>query len=128
MWSRSQSLVRDSRDLHYSTLHKLTESDTLEVKCQEPHAVGCYSPHAGPHSAFRKNPTPHLGRVCNVVPVGSWKLQLSGQDLVKEILLEVVLTREKGTENRVTESVWAPGRSRGFFGHVTAQLCVTAAW
>lgn len=54
----------------------------------------------GPHSAFRKNPTHYLGRVCNVVPVGGWKLQLSSQDLVKEIFLEVVLTREKGTKEQ----------------------------
>lgn len=53
MWSRSQSLVRDSRDLHYINLQ---EGDTLEVKCQEPHAVGCYSPTC-------KDPTVHSGRI-----------------------------------------------------------------
>ena len=45
----------------------------------------------------------YLGRVCDVVPVGGWELQLPGQDLVEEIFLEVVLTesvREKQKSQR----------------------------
>lgn len=52
----------------------------------------------GPYSVYRKSPTQYLGRVCNVVPVGGWKLQLPSQDLVKEIFLEVVLTSDKEME------------------------------
>lgn len=33
----------------------------------------------------------YLCRVSDVIPVGSWKLQLSGQYLVEEIFLEIIL-------------------------------------
>jgi hypothetical protein len=54
----------------------------------------------GPYSVYRKSPTQYLGRVCNVVPVGGWEFQLSSQDLVKEIFLEIVLTGDKETEEQ----------------------------
>lgn len=80
----------------------------------------------GPYSVHRKSPTQYLGRVCNVVPVGGWKLQLSSQDLVKEVFLEIVLTSDKETEEY---SQRATGRVEAlWFGHVTAQLCVIATW
>lgn len=50
----------------------------------------------------RARPHGYLGRVCDVVPVGGWELQLPGQDLVKEILLEVVLT-EAVTEKQKSQ-------------------------
>lgn len=62
-------------------------------------SCGLLQPHMlGPYSVHRKSPTQYLGRVCNVVPVGGWKLQLSSQDLVKEVFLEIVLTSDKETE------------------------------
>lgn len=34
----------------------------------------------------------YLCRVCDIVPVGRWKLKLPSQDLVEEIFLQIVLT------------------------------------
>lgn len=34
----------------------------------------------------------YLCRVCDIIPVGRWKLKLPSQDLVEEIFLQIVLT------------------------------------
>lgn len=103
------------------------------MRSQTPGAASC-----GRYSPACKDPTVHtgragltqyLGRVCNVVPVGGWKLQLSSQDLVKEIFLEIVLTSDKKWKNKSQRmSEQQEGVQALWFGHVTAQFCVIATW
>lgn len=88
------------RDFKTTLSGKFTKDHTEKVKSLEPQAVAAQPHRQGTCSVYRKSPTQYLGRVCNVVPVGGWKLQFPSQDLVKEIFLEIVLTGDKEMEKK----------------------------